>query len=103
MKDEINELRKKLTEFIEYKEAVRIRNRIRLLAIDSYIPKYTDSEYIGFLKRHTVTTTVNHPQSTNHPHYYAMFSVCTQHIYADTIEELFDISLDIEKKKNHKK
>ena len=52
---------------------------------------------MGFIKRHTISTEVNHAQSVNHPYYYTMFSVVTQHIMADTIEELFDIALDTEK------
>lgn len=96
----MEELRKKLKCFISYNDGIKIRKQIRDLAITNYQQKYTDSEHIGFLKRHTISTTVNHPQSLNNPYYYGMFSVCTQHIMADTIEQLLDKAIDIEKKEN---
>jgi len=95
----MEELRKKLKEFVTYDEGKKIRKQIRAWAIENYKQRYTDSEHMGFIKRHTVSTEVLHEQSTNHPYYYGMFSVCTQHIMADTIEELFDKALDIENRR----
>ena len=92
----MEELRQKLTKFTSYEEGVKIRKEIREWAIKNYKQKYTDIEHIGFIKRNRISTTVQHPQSTNHPYYYGMFSVCTQHIMADTMEELLDKALDIE-------
>ena len=66
------------------------------MAIENYKQKYTDAEHLGFIKRNRISTTVQHAQSTNHPYYYGMFSACTQHIIADTMEQLFDKALDIE-------
>ena len=93
----MEELRKKLKDFVTYDEGEKIRKQIRAWAIENYNQKYSDTEYLGFIKRNRISTTVQHAQSTNHPYYYGMFSVCTQHIMADTIEELFDKALDIEK------
>ena len=93
----MEELRQKLTEFVSYEEGVKIRKQIRAWAIKNYTRKYTDNEHLGFIKRHRITTTVQHAQSTNHPYYYGMFSICTQHIMADTMEQLLDKALDIEK------
>jgi len=94
----IEELRRKLTEFVSYEDGVKIRKHIRNLTIKNYKQKYTNSEHLGFIKRHRIVTTVQHAQSTNHPYYYGMFSECTQHIMADTMEQLFDRALDIENK-----
>ena len=93
----MEELRQKLTEFTSYEEGVKIRKQIRAWAIKNYKQKYTDTEHLGFIKRNRISTTVQHAQSTNHPYYYGMFSICTQHIMADTMEQLLDKALDIEK------
>lgn len=93
----MEELRQKLTEFVSYEEGVKIRKQIRAWAIENYKQKYTNDEHLGFIKRHRISTTVQHAQCTNHPYYYGMFSICTQHIMADTMEQLFDKALDIEK------
>lgn len=93
----MEELRKKLREFVTYEEGEKIRKQIRAWAIENYKQKYSDSEHLGFIKRNLPSITVQHPQSTNHPYYYRLFSVCTQHIMADTIEQLLDKALDIEK------
>jgi hypothetical protein len=93
----MEELRQKLTEFVSYDEGVRIRKQLRALAIENYKQKYTDAEHIGFINRNRISTTVQHAQSTNHPYYYGMFSICTQHIMADTMQQLLDKALDIEK------
>jgi hypothetical protein len=92
----MEELRQKLTEFTSYEEGIKIRKQIRAWAIKNYKQKYTDTEHVGFLKRNRIITTVQGAQSTNYPYYYGMFSVCTQHIMADTMEQLFDQALDIE-------
>lgn len=97
----IDELRNKLKVFVLYEDGLKIRKEIRSLAIETYVQKYTDTEHMGFLKRHEISTKVQHAQSENHPYYYGMFSVCTQHIMADTIEELLDMALDIESKESN--
>ena len=51
---------------------------------------------MNFIKRNRVSTRVIGWQSSNYPYYYEMFSGKTQHIYADTMEELFDKSIDKE-------
>ena len=96
----MEELRKKLNGFIEYDEAVIVRKQIRAWAISNYRQRYHNKAQMGFIKRHEISTEAVHPQSSNHLYYYQMFSVITQHIYADTIEELFDKALDIENFKN---
>lgn len=96
--EQIEALREKLKSFILYDEGIAIRKEIRSLSIETYKQKYTDSEHMDFIKRHGISTEVQPAQSSNHPYYYGMFSVITQHIMADTIEELFDKAIDIEKK-----
>ncbi|MFB3056078.1 MAG: hypothetical protein ACE1ZQ_02810 [Ignavibacteriaceae bacterium] len=102
-KKEIEQLRDQLTEFIPYDDGKEIRKQIRDWAILNYKQKYSDNHHMDFAKRNMISTEVVHPQSTNHPYYYQMFSVVTQHIYADTIEELYDNAIDIEKENEIKK
>ena len=93
----IKPLREKLTKFLEYNKAYAIRCFIREWAIKNYIPKYTDKERMEFLERHEVSIEQNHSQSQNHPYIYTMFSVITQHIMGDTVAELLDKGIEIEK------
>lgn len=93
----IEELRRKLVDFIEYKKGVAIRAFIHEYQMKHYKRKYSLRERYDFMDRHTVSLEQNHPQSGNHPYYYTMFTEITQHIQGDTIAELLDIAIDIEK------
>lgn len=93
----MEELRKKLKVFVPYEDCKKIRKQIRALAIKTYKQRYSDTEHMGFIKKHEISVKVVGFQQSNFPYYYEMFSVITQHIYADTIEELFDKAIDIEK------
>lgn len=92
----MEKLRASLKEFMPYGEAKIIRKQLRDFGIKNYKQKYSDTEHMGFIKRHRISIETMHPQESNCLYYYKMFSVITQHIYADTIEELFDKAIDVE-------
>ena len=99
--DEAEKLREKLREHVPYEEAVRIRKQLRAFAIENYQQINTDSEHMDFIKRHAYHLSIeqNAVQEVNHTYYYGLFTIITQHIQADTIEELFDKAIAIEKRK----
>ncbi len=92
----MNELREKLKSHLPYEEAKAIKKKLRKYAKENYKQRHTDTECINFMQRHEVSIDEVHPQSTNFPYCYYMFTVLTQHIYADSIRELLDIALDKE-------
>lgn len=94
--ESIEQLRSKLLNHVSVDDGIKIRKQLRGFSIRNYNQKYTDTEHLEFIKRNVISTDIHHPQSSNHPYYYGMFSVCTQHIMADSIEELFDSAIDIE-------
>ena len=56
----------------------------------NYVPKHAPSVYFGYMNRHACSFGRNHPQSQNHPYVWTMFSVPSQHVMGDCIEECLD-------------
>ena len=94
----MEEIRKQLREFVPYEKGKQLRKQLNEYAVNNYEQKYSDSDQIDFQERHETTFRINHAQSQNHPYYYTMFSVVTQHIMADCVRELLDKAIDIEKR-----
>ncbi len=92
----MEEIRKQLQQFISYEEGEKLRNQLHDFALKNYKSKYTSDKQIEFLDRHSPSFTINHPQETNFPYYFTMFTVLTQHIQGDCVSELLDIGIDIE-------
>ena len=93
----VNEIRSILIEFVNYEEAELLKKELNFIAIDNYKQKYSSKEHISFLSRNESSIKKTHPQETNFPYYMQMFTVNTQHIYADSLEQLLDSGIDIEK------
>jgi len=96
--EDIERLRDKLKEFVEYDKGYAIREFIHELALEHYEKKHSETKHLEFLERHEVKIERNHSQSVNHPYYFTMFSIITQHIMGDTVAELLDKAIDIEEK-----
>ena len=73
--EDIDQLRNKLTDHIDYHKGEMIRNILHEHATLNYIPKHTDATYMKFMNTHEHKLTVNGFQSTNHPYYFNFFSV----------------------------
>jgi len=91
------EIRKTLREFVLYDKGELLRKELKDIADKTYIQKYSDKEQIDFLDKNEASIRKVHPQSTNFPYYLEMFTVLTQHIYADNIRQIIDKGIDIEK------
>lgn len=96
----IEEIRKILREFVEYDKGKLLRKELKDIADKTYIQKYSDKEQIDFLDRHEASIRSLHAQSTNFPYYLEMFTVLTQHIYADNIQQILDKGIDIERSRS---
>ena len=93
----VEEIREILREFVEYDKAKLLRKELKSIADKTYIQKYCDKEQIDFLDRNEASIRSVHTQSTNFPYYLEMFTVLTQHIYADNIRQIIDKGIDIER------
>jgi len=94
---EVEEIRNKLRDSsTNYKECKLLRKRLNEIAKQEYKQEFSDKEHIDFMERNLVSFDINHPQSTNFPFYYTMFSVVTQHLRGDSIRELLDRGIYIE-------
>jgi hypothetical protein len=97
MTKRVSEIRSILRKFVNYEKAELLKKELNCIAIGNYIQKYSSKEYISFLSRNESSIKKTHPQETNFPYYMQMFTVTTQHIYADSLEQLLDSGIDIEK------
>ena len=92
----IKDIRYILSEFVECSYGETLREELKTIADNTYKQKYSDTEYLNFMSEHEVSFEVVGAQSKNDPYYLEMFTVLTQHIYADNVRQLLDKAIDIE-------
>ena len=90
----MNSERKKLTKFISYEEGQAIREQLHENALKEYKPTNSLSEYAEFMNKNDCTFATQQPQSRNHPWYFGLFSVVSQWVYGDCIEECLDRAMN---------
>jgi hypothetical protein len=90
MDKRVTEIREILKEFVKYQKGEALRKELHQIALDSYKPKYSPEVYLNFMNRHECSFTINGAQSTNHPYYFTMFSVVSQHVQGDCVQECLD-------------
>ena len=86
-------MREQLREFMPYEEGEKIRQQLKEMAEANYVPQHP-RRYLEFMNKHACSFTVNHPQSQNHPFYWCMFSVKSQHVHGDCVEECLDKAIN---------
>lgn len=86
----IYDIRTELESFVEYNRGILLRKELEKIAKESYVPKHKSEEYLIFMNNNECSFDKNHPQSKNHPYVWTMFSVVSQHVMGDCIEECFD-------------
>jgi len=94
----VAEIREKLRTFVPFEAGKELRENLRHLAI-RYEPKNDYIDYLRFMNQHPCNFDVNHPQSMNHPYYWTMFSVVSQHVMGDCVEECLDKAIEISEQK----
>lgn len=91
MKNEhTDQLRQQLREHVSPEQGRLIRTELKNRANSEYIPTHGAQEYLAWMNANETRFAVQGPQSTNHPWYWGMFSVASQHVYGDCIEECMD-------------
>ena len=93
------EIREELRKFVPYERGRELRAILKIRAFREYVRRYTCVEQVGFIVRHPPTFREVGFQSQNNPYVYVMFTILTQHIYADSVEELLDKGIDMERSK----
>jgi hypothetical protein len=83
-------IRDKLRHHLDYDQSKEIRNKLKSYAEQTYKPLHTDGAYLLFMNTNECSFSINGMQSTNHPYYWCLFSVKSQHVYGDCIEECLD-------------
>ena len=86
-------MREKLKSFVVYEEGEKIRKALHEKAKAEYKPKYP-SEYLEFMNANSCTFNVNHAQSENHPYYFTLFTVKSQRVMGDCVEECLDKAIE---------
>lgn len=86
---QIESLRVKLVDSIEYDKGEAIRNKIHAFAKKNYTP-INSSKYLEFMNENACRFRVNHAQSINSRYYFTLFTEKSQHVMGDCIEECLD-------------
>ena len=86
----------------DYHTCLDIRKKLHDHAVRNYQPKYRGL-YMSFMNEYAHDFRVNGAQETNYPYYYTLFTVVSQHVMGDCVEECLDkaiqAALDKQKKK----
>jgi len=99
-KTEMCAIRASLSMFASYDESKVMRERLHQSALLDYQPKYTHYDYLDFMNRNAVSIDKISPQDTNHRYYFCLFSIPSQHVYGDCVEECLDNAIDSERSAN---
>jgi hypothetical protein len=82
-----------LTEFHCAETGRALRKELHELAKSVYVPQHRNDEYIEWIQEMLPQFGECSPQSTNHPFYMQMFSVASQHVCGNTIQECLDSAM----------
>jgi hypothetical protein len=88
-----NAARDQLRSGVNYDEGRKLRLKLKEHAKAYYVSNHTSSQYVDFMNEHECTFSVNGNQSTNHPYYWSLFTVASQHVMGDCVEECFDVAM----------
>ena len=78
---------------MDYEEGEAIRAKLATYAKKNYVPKHGASDYLRYQNQHECDFEKIHPQDENYPYVWTMFSVPSQHVRGDCIEECLDQAL----------
>jgi len=82
--------------FITPVQGRKMRTKRKAYAEKNYIAKHTDAEYIKFMESQVVISFVrNHDQDQNHNEVHSLFTIVSQHVYGDCIQECLDKAIQI--------
>ena len=79
---------------VTYQRGARIRSELELRARSDYQMHLSDDEYFAFLRRNEHEFCRVHPQCTNHLEAFKLFTVKSQWVYGDCLEECLDQAME---------
>jgi hypothetical protein len=83
-------IRARLRSFVTANKGQLLRDDLETIASRVYSPKHSAEEYMVWIARNLPSFRRNHPQEQNAPFVLCMFSVASQHVYGDSIQECLD-------------
>ena len=93
----IIEIRNKLRQFVMPEEGVKLRTMLKEYAERTYKPKY-EILYLKYMNEYECSFDRNSAQSQNSPYVWTMFSIPSQHVMGDCIEECLDLAIEKEQR-----
>lgn len=85
----------------KYEEGVAIRARLHFIGRMNYNRQHLPKDYLEFLARNECKFDRLHAQDQR-PHVWCLFTVVSQHVYGDTVEEVLDKAMEIEFQRQQK-
>ena len=73
-----------------------LRHRLHEIAALTYVPKRSAEQYIKWMNLNHPRFERVHGQDENHPNYLCLFTVVSQHVYGDCVEECLDVAMDMD-------
>lgn len=81
--------------FVTAEEGEALRAQRLKSALANYKPKHTPQEYLEFMNaRSCADFKKNHSQDMNWPQVFTLFTIPSQHVRGDCIEECLDIAME---------
>lgn len=82
--------------FVTSEAGSRLRKQLATIAEEDYVAQHAPQDYLAFLTRNEGNFKKVGPQETNFPYAWKFFSVVSQHVYGDSIEECLDKAIELE-------
>lgn len=89
----VEQIREILTGPVSFEQGRMLRRRLGELAT-TYQPRRTAADYMSWMNKNNVHVNEVGPQQSNHPYKLCMFTVPSQHVYGDSIEQCLDQAMD---------
>lgn len=86
--------------FLSDEAGTELRNQLEKAAQRTYVRQNSAQAYVNFLSRHPCDLKRVHGQSTNFPFVWGLFTVVSQHVYGDCVEECMDKAIAAELRAN---
>jgi hypothetical protein len=90
-----NTLRNWHAQFYSAAQGEKLRRELERLTKETYQQKYGQADYFDFIRRYGEGLSIDRcgDQDSNNPYEWEMFTVRTQHVYGNSMEQLFDNAL----------
>jgi len=89
----VEDIREILSGPVDFKRGRMLRRRLGELAAN-YRPRRTPSDYLEWMNKNHVRVNEVGPQQRNFPYKLCMFTVASQHVYGDSLEQCLDKAMD---------